>query len=127
MPKKKLKVKCISYKKKSSSRRKNSRRKNSTRRNRKNKKYNYLAGGPRSDYINCCMCNKEIINEDGLIPAKCLTKYGSIRAHRICEECWFDKFAKEGVNHNCPGCIKNLPLKGLPNDNSVIIDLTEND
>jgi hypothetical protein len=71
------------------------------------------------------MCDKEIRKEDGLIPVKCLTKNGTIRAHRICQECWFAKFAKEGVNHSCPGCVKGLPLNGRPIDNSVVIDLTE--
>jgi len=122
MPKKTRKVKRRSYKKKSASS-----RKHSTIRNRKHKKYNALARGPISDNVNCCMCNKEIRKEDGLIPAKCLEKYGAIRGHRICQKCWFDKFAKEGVNHSCPGCINHLPLNGPPHDKSVIVDLTEDD
>jgi len=107
------------------------RKKRSSKTNRSNKKYrkhrrsNALARGPTSDIVNCCMCGKEIRKVDGLVPVKCLTKYGTIRAHRICQECWFNKFAKEGVDHKCPGCVKGLPLNGAPIDNSVVIDLTE--
>ena len=112
-------------------------KKYSTRRYRKNKRSNALAKGttltkgttlakgPTSDNVNCCICDKEISREDSLVPAVCLSKNGDIRGHRICKECWFNGFAKEGVNHECPGCVKNLPLNGQPIDKTVVIDLTE--
>jgi hypothetical protein len=83
------------------------------------------AKGPTSDNVKCCMCGKEIDKMNGLIPGQCLRTYGAIRGHRICKECWFSKFAKEGVNHSCPGCVKGLPLNGPVHDPSVIVDLTE--
>ena len=84
-----------------------------------------LAKGPTSDIVKCCMCDRKIRKEDGLMPVRCFTQYGTIRAHRICHKCWFNKFAKEGVHHACPGCVKRLPLNGPPIDNSIVIDLTE--
>lgn len=76
--------------------------------------------------VKCCMCGKSINREDGLIPAKCYKKNGEQRAHRICSECWWDPidgFAKEGVNHSCPGCVKNLPLNAPPIDYSQVIEI----
>ena len=84
------------------------------------------ARGPTQP-IHCVMCNKQIDTSDGLAPAKCLAKYGANRAHQICQECWWTKFAKEGTNHSCPGCVKNLPLNGPPIDNSGVVDLTADD
>jgi len=114
------------YRKKLSTKKRNN---STSKKYRKNMRSNALARGATSDNVsvnvNCCMCDKEIRREDGLIPVKCLTKYGTIRAHRICQECWFDKFAKEGVNHSCPGCVKDLPLNGPPISNQGVIDLTE--
>ena len=88
---------------------------------------NSLAKGAETDQVQCCMCDKEISRIDGLVPAKCLAKNGANRGHRICQECWWSKFAKEGVNHSCPGCVKGLPLNGKPISNSGVIDLTEDD
>ena len=94
----------------------------------KGDKRNAYAKGPDSSaMVNCCMCGKEIRKEDGLIPSKCLMKNGAIRGHRICQECWWSKFAKEGINHNCPGCEKGLPLNGPPLDKNLIVDLTMDD
>tara|TARA_B110000090_G_scaffold174485_1_gene196073 strand:+ start:1614 stop:2024 length:411 start_codon:yes stop_codon:yes gene_type:complete len=78
--------------------------------------------------ITCCMCgDKNLTRENTLVPSKCFTEHWN-RAHRICEKkCWFQKFAKEGNNHTCPGCIKELPLTNVestfPNQ---VIDLTKN-
>lgn len=120
MPKKTKKIKRL--KKRSLKRRKT----NKNKRFRKNK--NALARGPNdSDIVKCCMCEKEISKSQGNMPVKCFTKYGANRAHRICQDCWWRKFAKEGVNHACPGCVKHLPLNGPPIDTSVVIDLTEDD
>jgi hypothetical protein len=127
-------VKRPSYRKKRSM----SKRKYSTsRRYRKHNKTNALAKGtalakgPTSDNVNCCMCGKEIVKINGLIPGQCLRKNGSVRAHRICEDCWWDPvsgFAKEGVNHSCPGCVKGLPLNGpAHNQSTIFVDLTEDD
>ena len=113
------KVKHRTYRKKRSTSKKN-RRSNAL------AKGTTLTKGPTSDNVNCCICDKELRREDGLVPASCLAKYGAIRGHRICKKCWFNKFAKEGVNHECPGCVKSLPLNGPVHDPSVVIDLTEN-
>ena len=87
-----------------------------------------IAKGLQHEKVKCCMCNKEISREDGLIPAKCYAKYGAIRAHRICQECWWDieqGFAKEDVNHACPGCTKGLPLNGKPIDYTKVIEIED--
>jgi hypothetical protein len=56
-------------------------------------------------------------------------KHGS-RAHRICQDCWWDPekgFAREGANHECPGCIKGLQLTTVKPSNifTEVIDLTD--
>ena len=87
-----------------------------------------LTKGSESDKVHCCMCNKEILTTDGLAPARCFKKYGTNRAHRICQECWWDPvngFAKEGTNHACPGCVKGLPLNKPTISAPVFVDLTE--
>lgn len=87
-----------------------------------------VAKGSQDEHVKCCMCDKEIVKVDGLMPAKCYRKYGAIRAHRICKECWWNKesgFAKEGVNHACPGCEKGLPLNGSPIDYSHVIEISD--
>lgn len=59
--------------------------------------------------IICIICNNKYIIKDTLIPAQCLRKNGK-KAHRICIECWFNKFALEDISHNCLGCINKLSL-----------------
>jgi hypothetical protein len=86
------------------------------------------AKGPGVNDPKCCMCGKVINNEHSLIlmPSECKIKYGS-RAHRICEECWFDEekgFALEGRSHKCPGCEKKLPLTYVKQKTPEMIDLT---
>lgn len=74
--------------------------------------------------VTCAICGEQVHKKDTLIPRVCLNENGG-RAHRICKDCWWDTFAKEGEPHNCPGCEKGLPLtfvKGL--DDGEIIDLT---
>ena len=61
-----------------------------------------------NDNRTCCMCMQPIENKF-FNPSKCLQQHSS-RAHRICAECWWVEFAKEGSNHLCPGCEKNVPL-----------------
>jgi len=80
------------------------------------------------DYDVCCMCMKPIESKY-FQPSKCLQKYAS-RAHKICGECWWGEFAKEGFAHECPGCAKNLPLpkkgkKSIKDSNTIEIDLTD--
>jgi hypothetical protein len=64
---------------------------------------------PNSDKVKCCMCGKIVSKKDTFIPVKCLKKHGQ-RGHRICNDCWWSKFAIEGTNHECPGCENDLPL-----------------
>lgn len=78
----------------------------------------------------CCMCEKSIKGKS-LVPVKCLMKHGE-RAHTICSDCWWknDGFATEGENHECPGCIKKMPLRELKKESKtpktpIILDLTE--
>lgn len=76
---------------------------------------------------NCCMCMQPIENKF-FNPSKCIQHHGSSRAHRICSECWWGEFAKEGTNHICPGCEKNIPLppknmeKPKPGATIILID-----
>jgi len=80
---------------------------------------------PKQDK-NCCMCLQSIENKF-FNPSKCLQEHGS-RAHRICGECWWGEFAKEGTNHICPGCEKNMPLppknteKTKPGATIILVD-----
>ena len=47
------------------------------------------------------------------------------KAHRICRDCWWGKFAIENITHDCPGCKKHLPLTTTDNtDSNEVIDLT---
>ena len=87
-----------------------------------------VAKGIEDENVKCCMCGKDIQRDDGLMPAKCYRKNGAIRAHRICQECWWNKesgFAKEDVNHACPGCDKGLPLNGPPHDPNEVIEISD--
>jgi len=88
------------------------------------KKHAKIKGGTK-DKLECCMCEKKVDKENTLIPAACLMKHGKINSHKICKDCWWDKdtgFAREGINHACPGCVKNpiVKAKGI----NTIIDLT---
>ena len=56
-----------------------------------------------------------------MIPRICL-KTNGINGHKICEICWWEKFAIENKNHKCPGCEKNIPI--ITNKVKDIIDLT---
>lgn len=87
------------------------------------KKYAYKKrkGGSKEK---CCICMNKIDGKS-FIPSACLMKHGKNRAHKICNDCWWNSFAKEGVSHQCPGCEKGLPLSGSPPPE--FIDLTEYD
>jgi len=103
----------------------NRRKSRKTNKRAKTHKRSRVGKGPQDGKVKCCMCGKEINREDGLMPAKCYREYGAIRAHRICQECWWSGFAKEGVNHACPGCVKGLPLNGPPIDYSQVIEISD--
>jgi len=95
---------------KSSNRRTNNRRTNN--RNKytiKGRGKSPTSNKPTSNKVKCSICDTMINKNDALIPAKCLMKHGQ-RGHRICNDCWWSKFAIEGTNHECPGCENDLPL-----------------
>ena len=103
----------------------NRRKSRKTNKRAKTHKRSRIAKGPQDAKVKCCMCDKEIVKKDGLMPGKCFRKHGAIRAHRICQECWWSVFAKEGTNHDCPGCVKGLPLNGPPIDYSKVIEISD--
>jgi len=62
--------------------------------------------------IPCCMCERKFPRDKMFVPSACLRK-NLERAHRICEDCWWEPqtgFAREDTHHSCPGCKKHLPL-----------------
>jgi hypothetical protein len=82
--------------------------------------------GGNGETIKCCMCEKVINKDNTFVPLKCLNKHGKA-AHRICQDCWWDPnigFAREGVSHECPGCIKGLPLTYVKKEAPIYVDLT---
>jgi len=83
-------------------------------------KRSYKKGGSEEE---CCICDQKLGDKKSFIPSGCLMKHGKIRSHKICDKCWWDSFAQEGVSHKCPGCKKDKPLHGPPPPK--IIDLTE--
>ena len=80
--------------------------------------------------ISCADCNKPTIRSNMLVPSKCLQDHGET-AHRLCQDCWWSKFAVEGASHDCPGCTKrkplNPPLKKMPIREEDIIVLSDSD
>ncbi len=81
--------------------------------------------------VKCCMCEKNVDNSktDTFIPLNCLNKPIKDKAgvHRICSDCWWNPktgFAKEGVSHKCPGCVKGLPVV-RPETKSEVIDISD--
>ena len=82
--------------------------------------------GGNGEEESCSMCCKVIAGQK-LIPNECFMKYGKYKAHKICEKCWWGEFAKEGVSHSCPGCVKKLPLNQPNVQPSEVVDLTEDD
>ena len=71
------------------------------------------------DKVKCCICEKDYKRDKTFVPLSCLQKWGS-RAHRVCEKCWWNIFAKEHASHYCPGCQKGFPLtKGMKNKDLV--------
>jgi len=78
----------------------------------------------RGSMEDCCMCGTKFVKKTALVPQECLIKYGKIRAHKVCPRCWWGEFAKEGVSHKCPGCVKGLPVYKDPKAGKVV-DLTD--
>jgi LSD1 subclass zinc finger protein len=91
-----------------------------TRKNRRTLRYK--KGGTNEK---CSMCDKVIINDKKFIPSGCLMKHGRNRSHKICSDCWWNKFAIEGVNHKCPGCESGLPLNNPVITKIEVIDLVD--
>lgn len=80
--------------------------------------------GGNGEQVKCCMCETIVDKGKTFIPRKCLTRYGKNRAHRICQNCWWNEFAKnEDADHPCPGCVKGLPI--AEDKGPSVIDLTE--
>jgi hypothetical protein len=69
----------------------------------------------------CCMCDSKFDKKSALVPLECLMKYGKMRAHKVCGECWWSKFALEGVSHKCPGCTKRMPVRMVPDAGTVLV------
>jgi hypothetical protein len=77
--------------------------------------------------IHCCICEKEVHRNNTMTPSICYRKYMN-KSHRICSYCWFNPdtgFALENRSHECPGCIKKLPLTKVSYDKTEVIDLTD--
>jgi len=100
-------------------------RRNNRLKNRRTRR-RYRKGG-NGTTVKCCMCERTVNKNDTFVPQECLIKYGQ-RAHRICQDCWWDQergFAREGVSHKCPGCVKGLPLTEYKKQEPVFVDLTK--
>jgi hypothetical protein len=78
--------------------------------------------GGNGEQVKCCMCETMVDKRKTFIPRKCLTK-NMQKAHRICENCWWNEFAEENATHSCPGCVKGLPL--TENKQPSFVDLTD--
>ena len=64
----------------------------------------------RGDQLMCSMCDMVLdYNDTYFFPALCYRLYG-VNAHKICNNCWWTRFALEGGNHPCPGCIRGIPI-----------------
>ena len=96
------------------------------------KRRDFIAGGPKRQRpipfngpVECCMCGNTEQRNNMLAPSICLQNNRE-RAHRICQSCWWNDFAIEGANHDCPGCVKHLPLapplqRNKPKEEDIII------
>lgn len=96
--------------------------KNQKHKKRRTRRIRYKGGNDTK--VECCMCRNEVNKNKTYVPRICLNEHGE-RAHRICENCWWNDFAREGVNHKCPGCLQDLPLTKYEKRPPVLIDLTE--
>lgn len=106
MPKRKTKSKRFRYKK-----------------SKRTYRRRYRRGGTNQN-VPCCICEKNVTLEGTLIPSECYMKNGKA-SHRVCKECWWNKFAIEGISHKCPGCLKGLPLTQVEKEPPIVVDLTD--
>ena len=63
-----------------------------------------------------------------MVPVRCL-QTNKERAHRICQNCWWDPetgFGRENAQHGCPGCAKGMPLNPQVNFDEII-ELSDDD
>ena len=74
--------------------------------------------------IVCCICENPQLKDNVFIPRICLNKNG-MAAHRICKTCWWNTFYAENKSHECPGCIKGLPLNLRKETWIINVDLTD--
>lgn len=77
---------------------------------------------------NCCMCNKKFKSVAPLSPSACIMRNGKEKSHKICENCWWDKFAVEGADHKCPGCPPEVkkPKKKSGSPEIIVISSSRN-
>lgn len=76
----------------------------------------------------CCICDNQFSRNTMYVPLVCLQKHRE-RAHRICQDCWWDPqigFAREDTPHGCPGCKRGLPLNHpiktkIPSTDEIIV------
>jgi hypothetical protein len=116
----------IRYKKSRRYKRKGSRR-SSRKSSRKGSRKILKAGN--GDKVQCCMCGKMVNKDYTMSPSGCLMKHGE-GAHRICQDCWWNPekgFGRENASHECPGCLKGLPLTPFEKKDYGVIDLTDDD
>jgi len=122
-----------SFKKKSKTMNKRKRNKTPNKKSRKYRKKAYKKGGNGDDTVNCCVCGMVANRNDTLIPLDCLQKRREKGKgpHRLCQHCWWNPktgFAREGINHKCPCCEKDVPFPTIKlKESSEVIDLTEDD
>jgi hypothetical protein len=93
----------------------------SRRHNKSRKHNNKLKARGLDNKVLCVMCEKNKLISDTFVPQSCFRK-NLHKAHRICVDCWWSKFAKEDVTHACPGCKKGLPLN---NYISEVIEISD--
>jgi hypothetical protein len=127
---KKRKTKKMKYKKTKSKNRKSKKRVQFRKKTAKRKRRGMKAGTIEEDKEKekekdtCCMCREKIDKDKSLIPRECLVN-GKYKAHKICPDCWWGKFAEEGTSHKCPGCVNKMPLNSDRYVDNGVIDLTE--
>jgi len=104
--------------------RKQKRNNNHQKKYRKTRQRRTYKAGNGEDKVTCCMCERTVNKTGTLVPSKCSIQ-NSQAAHRICSDCWWDEhrgFAREEASHECPGCVKGLPLTKYEKG---VIDLTK--
>ena len=102
-------------------------------RNRKSKSKKYISNrktksnrkhyGGNNEQVKCSICENTTHINNTLVPSKCY-KLNLDKAHRICQDCWWNTFSKEKTDHTCPGCNKQLPLTTSSYNSNDVIDLT---